>query len=160
MLFRSYLLTNSTSGFSGFALPNMVAIQTSACGTRDGAASGSWVATSSLSSAVALGSGASGHARGEASGSLPEAPGHSAQPQRLPLSGTQSDQGVPGWRPRVWTGGLRGARGLAPPFASRMPLSSQILTCFCFLFCKMRSEERRVGKECLRLCRSRWSPYH
>ena len=24
----------------------------------------------------------------------------------------------------------------------------------------MRSEERRVGKECLRLCRSRWSPYH
>ena len=26
--------------------------------------------------------------------------------------------------------------------------------------CKKRSEERRVGKECLRLCRSRWSPYH
>ena len=25
---------------------------------------------------------------------------------------------------------------------------------------KPRSEERRVGKECLRLCRSRWSPYH
>ena len=25
---------------------------------------------------------------------------------------------------------------------------------------KDRSEERRVGKECLRLCRSRWSPYH
>ena len=25
---------------------------------------------------------------------------------------------------------------------------------------KTRSEERRVGKECLRLCRSRWSPYH
>ena len=25
---------------------------------------------------------------------------------------------------------------------------------------QMRSEERRVGKECLRLCRSRWSPYH
>ena len=23
-----------------------------------------------------------------------------------------------------------------------------------------RSEERRVGKECVRLCRSRWSPYH
>ena len=23
-----------------------------------------------------------------------------------------------------------------------------------------RSEERRVGKECLVLCRSRWSPYH
>ena len=24
----------------------------------------------------------------------------------------------------------------------------------------MRSEERRVGKECYALCRSRWSPYH
>jgi hypothetical protein len=25
---------------------------------------------------------------------------------------------------------------------------------------EFRSEERRVGKECRRLCRSRWSPYH
>jgi hypothetical protein len=25
---------------------------------------------------------------------------------------------------------------------------------------RQRSEERRVGKECRRLCRSRWSPYH
>ena len=25
---------------------------------------------------------------------------------------------------------------------------------------KARSEERRVGKECALLCRSRWSPYH
>ena len=25
---------------------------------------------------------------------------------------------------------------------------------------RRRSEERRVGKECERLCRSRWSPYH
>jgi hypothetical protein len=24
----------------------------------------------------------------------------------------------------------------------------------------IRSEERRVGKECLNVCRSRWSPYH
>ena len=28
------------------------------------------------------------------------------------------------------------------------------------LECLDRSEERRVGKECLKLCRSRWSPYH
>ena len=27
------------------------------------------------------------------------------------------------------------------------------------VFC-LRSEERRVGKECPSLCRSRWSPYH
>src|SRR3546814_8051677 len=26
--------------------------------------------------------------------------------------------------------------------------------------CTMRSEERRVGKECVSTCRSRWSPYH
>ena len=25
---------------------------------------------------------------------------------------------------------------------------------------EQRSEERRVGKECLTQCRSRWSPYH
>ena len=30
----------------------------------------------------------------------------------------------------------------------------------CFVSAPPRSEERRVGKECLRLCRSRWSPYH
>ena len=24
----------------------------------------------------------------------------------------------------------------------------------------LRSEERRVGKECVGKCRSRWSPYH
>src|SRR3546814_19710352 len=24
----------------------------------------------------------------------------------------------------------------------------------------IRSEERRVGKECVRTCRTRWSPYH
>ena len=28
------------------------------------------------------------------------------------------------------------------------------------LICDIRSEERRVGKECSLLCRSRWSPYH
>ena len=29
-----------------------------------------------------------------------------------------------------------------------------------YVYNLFRSEERRVGKECLRLCRSRWSPYH
>src|SRR3546814_14004275 len=27
-------------------------------------------------------------------------------------------------------------------------------------FIALRSEERRVGKECVSTCRSRWSPYH
>src|SRR3546814_3898358 len=29
-----------------------------------------------------------------------------------------------------------------------------------FAYCGSRSEERRVGKECVSTCRSRWSPYH
>src|SRR3546814_2107707 len=29
-----------------------------------------------------------------------------------------------------------------------------------FLIQQVRSEERRVGKECVSTCRSRWSPYH
>src|SRR3546814_13204080 len=28
------------------------------------------------------------------------------------------------------------------------------------LYHRARSEERRVGKECVSTCRSRWSPYH
>src|SRR3546814_13764444 len=28
------------------------------------------------------------------------------------------------------------------------------------MVCNGRSEERRVGKECVSTCRSRWSPYH
>src|SRR3546814_2626398 len=31
---------------------------------------------------------------------------------------------------------------------------------FPFVFFFVRSEERRVGKECVSTCRSRWSPYH
>src|SRR3546814_17850236 len=29
-----------------------------------------------------------------------------------------------------------------------------------YAHCPLRSEERRVGKECVSTCRSRWSPYH
>src|SRR3546814_14534444 len=29
-----------------------------------------------------------------------------------------------------------------------------------YRICVIRSEERRVGKECVSTCRSRWSPYH
>ena len=31
---------------------------------------------------------------------------------------------------------------------------------YCSDYCEIRSEERRVGKECTSWCRSRWSPYH
>src|SRR3546814_19994321 len=29
-----------------------------------------------------------------------------------------------------------------------------------YISTQLRSEERRVGKECVSTCRSRWSPYH
>ena len=38
---------------------------------------------------------------------------------------------------------------------SRVPIKTKLV-----VSASLRSEERRVGKECLRLCRSRWSPYH
>ena len=40
------------------------------------------------------------------------------------------------------------------------PVFSQKMMGDGFAIASTRSEERRVGKECLRLCRSRWSPYH
>ena len=40
------------------------------------------------------------------------------------------------------------------------PQSSLDGTRFNLSLVTVRSEERRVGKECVRLCRSRWSPYH
>ena len=69
----------------------------------------------------------------------------------------------------AWKVGLRLSR---PPKMQKMhalahtPPRSQTLTLMrtlsrtCTHTHSYRSEERRVGKECLRLCRSRWSPYH
>ena len=37
---------------------------------------------------------------------------------------------------------------------------ADFITLLFAFFVVMRSEERRVGKECLTQCRSRWSPYH
>src|SRR3546814_5556360 len=38
------------------------------------------------------------------------------------------------------------------------PIASE--NCSAFGSLSSRSEERRVGKECVSTCRSRWSPYH
>src|SRR3546814_11309152 len=37
---------------------------------------------------------------------------------------------------------------------------TEITEAFEQFLCDPRSEERRVGKECVSTCRSRWSPYH
>ena len=36
----------------------------------------------------------------------------------------------------------------------------ELIKVMCFIEDELRSEERRVGKECAAQCRSRWSPYH
>src|SRR3546814_14987498 len=47
----------------------------------------------------------------------------------------------------------------APP--DRLPCSRRSPRRWeCRSRCARRSEERRVGKECVSTCRSRWSPYH
>src|SRR3546814_12658092 len=48
------------------------------------------------------------------------------------------------------------------PLAQRLPRKFKINFSGCETDCgqAMRSEERRVGKECVSTCRSRWSPYH
>ena len=38
--------------------------------------------------------------------------------------------------------------------------TNELFAGICMLGGLLRSEERRVGKECLSVCRSRWSPYH
>src|SRR3546814_12056418 len=43
----------------------------------------------------------------------------------------------------------------SPTLAQGLNLSASVV-----LFSSLRSEERRVGKECVSTCRSRWSPYH
>src|SRR3546814_1416944 len=66
------------------------------------------------------------------------------------------------WRPRRredWS-----SRSLNPPQCTLAPLGSAAVNprsppdeaCEAL----NRSEERRVGKECVSTCRSRWSPYH
>ena len=43
-----------------------------------------------------------------------------------------------------------------PFIALHLQKGQSLLAVHLFLYCQLRSEERRVGKE----CRSRWSPYH
>src|SRR3546814_17780893 len=45
-------------------------------------------------------------------------------------------------------------------FLQKPPEISSLLIDCPFIGHNSRSEERRVGKECVSTCRSRWSPYH
>src|SRR3546814_14789286 len=63
-------------------------------------------------------------------------------------------------------GGMRGAyhgeQGIGLFLAIDDPLGIEyfVAAMFAVGLGEHRSEERRVGKECVRTCRSRWSPYH
>src|SRR3546814_18586132 len=52
---------------------------------------------------------------------------------------------------------LSSVEGRGTKFVIKIPLTLAIVSA---LIVECRSEERRVGKECVSTCRSRWSPYH
>ena len=53
------------------------------------------------------------------------------------------------------------ASGMAKVVSEASPMQAQVQPyAGTSTFVPLRSEERRVGKECYALCRSRWSPYH
>src|SRR3546814_874713 len=47
-----------------------------------------------------------------------------------------------------------------PNYLRRIFAEGSFASAFVPVFSEIRSEERRVGKECVSTCRSRWSPYH
>src|SRR3546814_16039597 len=65
-----------------------------------------------------------------------------------------------------WLGAARRAHGLVPllPLLVAGLLAGLLLAAGTVLTVELlqrfRSEARRVGKECVSTCRSRWSPYH
>src|SRR3546814_3629599 len=72
----------------------------------------------------------------------------------LPISGGPANARVPGLDDNVFLhdGNITKREVRAVTLSRLAPLPGELLW--------DRSEERRVGKECVRTCRSRWSPYH
>ena len=60
----------------------------------------------------------------------------------------------------VWAGLWNGVKALILPAVALAVVQAAILARFTRSAVLERSEERRVGKECRTVCRSRWSPYH
>ena len=82
----------------------------------------------------------------------------SPQPTHLPLAATVCPDSPP-FNTDPDPSSSHNTRVTVLLFNLRPQVSPSLLPPQLSLHC-MRSEERRVGKECLRLCRSRWSPYH
>src|SRR3546814_7290489 len=62
--------------------------------------------------------------------------------------------------PRGFSLGWYGELFAEPAWLNAMKNSLIIAVGSAALAVSIRSEERRVGKECVSTCRSRWSPYH
>src|SRR3546814_17371375 len=80
---------------------------------------------------------------------------------------TAYEMRISDWSSDVCSSDLQAFGGmLAPAFAGRVPditeenLQSRVRGVTLMALSNKRSEERRVGKECVSTCRSRWSPYH
>src|SRR3546814_1402584 len=55
---------------------------------------------------------------------------------------------------------VEGSRNILAFAAAGRPKRVAHVSSISVLETPLRSEERRVGKECVSTCRSRWSPYH
>src|SRR3546814_18565456 len=67
------------------------------------------------------------------------------------------------WEAEMFRGRPDWERLLSFKYTKLTPEEQSFLDNECEALCKLcddRSEERRVGKECVGTCRSRWSPYH
>src|SRR3546814_9690775 len=79
---------------------------------------------------------------------------------------TAYEMRISDWSSDVCSSDLPGSRRCRPPDAPRRPpparhrLPKPAPRALRPTSPPMRSEERRVGKECVSTCRSRWSPYH
>src|SRR3546814_13214582 len=83
---------------------------------------------------------------------VPSGPPHLQKPGKSPghprfRTKSRTDNAKPGTKPGTGTPEAPDTRSPAKPRTPTIPK-----------FPEPRSEERRVGKECVRTCRSRWSP--
>src|SRR3546814_8151854 len=78
---------------------------------------------------------------------------------------TAYEMRISDWSSDVCSSDLTPRPGAATRLESRLALAESYLLHLLIRLISLRSllwrsEERRVGKECVSTCRSRWSPYH
>src|SRR3546814_6361495 len=73
---------------------------------------------------------------------------------------TAYEMRISDWSSDVCSSDLRAPAAMACAIVSMCPCTLWYSTNTFAILLLRRSEERRVGKECVSTCRSRWSPYH